>query len=319
MSEPSQSATPAQPVEDLLRAELAQGDIIIATTRPILRHLLVNDDQTLFSDEVIARVRGMMVHIARQMLHVVGEKAGVTDRSSFIDERSDLIAIALLNETDFLAHAHALTIEAQIAERLGHRSGIDAVLSPLLQSLAASSDPVVAAASMRALAAQARFMQQQRRMELPIGELPPELFEKAFSHMREKCSDIASAVASAEAQLREEFDPAQQRIQQFAWLISAMQHNATRALEVDHAGVSIFVTALQMASDQPRELVILSLGENQCARFALSLRAAGLNQSAVEEQFLFLHPEITLPDGFESLRSDQASALLAQAQADGSA
>ena len=39
-------------VETVLREELAQGDGMLATATPILRHLLVNDDQALFSDEV---------------------------------------------------------------------------------------------------------------------------------------------------------------------------------------------------------------------------------------------------------------------------
>ena len=71
-----------------------------------------------------------------------------------------------------------------------------------------------------------------------------------------------------------------------------------------------------MASEQERDVVILSLGENQCARLALSLRAAGLGQSAVEEQFIYLHPDITLPVGFDALRADQAASLLNAASAD---
>ena len=96
-------------------------------------------------------------------------------------------------------------------------------------------------------------------------------------------------------------------------LVMAMGSNAKRALAVDHAGLSLFSTALFMASEQDRDVVLLSLGENQCARLALSLRAAGLGQSAVEEQFLYLHPEIALPDGFDAVRADRAAALLTSA------
>ena len=86
-------------------------------------------------------------------------------------------AVSLLGDAAFLSHTHTLTIEAQVAERLGQRSGIDPVLSPLLQELAASADTDIAGGAMRALASQARFMQQQRRMSLPLGELPEELFD----------------------------------------------------------------------------------------------------------------------------------------------
>ena len=59
------AATLAEPtlesVESMLRAELAQGDAMLSTAAPILRHLLVNDDLALFSDEVVARVRGMLL------------------------------------------------------------------------------------------------------------------------------------------------------------------------------------------------------------------------------------------------------------------
>jgi hypothetical protein len=56
---------------------------------------------------------------------------------------------------------------------------------------------------------------------------------------------------------------------------------------------------------------VLSFADRQFARLALALRAAGLKQQAVEEQFLYLHPEISLPDGFDRLRADRAAALLA--------
>jgi hypothetical protein len=84
-----------------------------------------------------------------------------------------------------------------------------------------------------------------------------------------------------------------------------------KALAISHAGLPIFATALAMASHQERDLVVLSFADRQFARLALALRAAGLKQEHVEEQFLYLHPEIALPDGFETVRSDRAAALLA--------
>lgn len=311
MSDAENIGPSVEAVEQELQNELAHGDVIIATAQPILRHLLANDDHTLFSDEVIARVRGMMVHIARQLLFALASEADVADCAGFVDVREGELAIAFLEDPDQLGHAHALTIEAQIANRLSHRSGIDPVLSPLVQELAASSDEAVAARAMRVLSAQARFLQQVRRMELPLYELPKPLFEQALAIFGEQASEGNEATAKVIADLRDGYDPEQRRVGQVLHLVSAMQHKAKRALEVDHAGVSIFATALAMASDQRRDTVILSLGERQCARLALSLRAAGLGQKAVEDQFLYLHPDIELPDGFDKIRADRAAAMLA--------
>ncbi|WP_271077753.1 hypothetical protein [Aurantiacibacter sp. MUD61] len=317
MSEQNSSGSSASAVEKTLQRELAHGDVIIATAPPILRHLLANVDHALFSDEVIATIRGMMLHLAQQMLANLVDVRGINNRTEFIEENLDEIALALLDETDFLSHAHAITIEAKLASNLSRRSGIDAVLSPLLQELAASTDEAVAAGAMHALAAQARFMQQQGRMELPIYELPHDLFERAMQIFREHTAEHGESAASAEKAMCDAYDPDQRRVAQFIRLISAMQHRANRALAVDHAGLSIFVTAVSMAADRKRDTVIMSLGENQCARLALSLRAAGLSQSAVEEQFLYLHPEITLPDGFDTIRADRAAAMLDEALNEG--
>jgi len=315
MSDHGQASPSAETIEDVLRAELAHGDAVVATTGPVLHHLLVNDDQTLFSDQTIARVRGMVTDIARQLLFAVAEEIESPMKPAFVEAHANDLAASLLGDASFLAHAHTLTIEAQIAERLSQRSGVDPVLSPLLQELAASSDADIAASAMRTLASQARFFQQQRRMSLPLSELPQRLFDLALSVLRiQLAEEHAEGLENVEARLREEYNPSARREQQIAWLINAMQHDATRAIDVDHSGVGIFASALAMASGQSRGAVILSLGEKQCARLALSLLTAGMKNSEVEEQFLFLHPEINLPEGFDALTKEQASAMLAGAQ-----
>ncbi|MWV27924.1 hypothetical protein [Aurantiacibacter rhizosphaerae] len=313
MNDTNTTGQSATNVEDMLRGELAQGDVILSTARPILRHLLANDDHALFNDEVIAKIRGMMGHLARQLLFKLAEVVAKEAQSEFVDARQDQLATLLLEDTAFLGHAHALSIEAQLADRLNSRSGIDPVLSPLLQELAASKDEMQAAAAMRVVAAQARFMQHQRRMELPLAELPAELFHAATKALKNSQTDYSAEAQSVCDRLRSEYSESDRRVGQITRLVMAMGSTATRALAVDHAGLSVFLTALYMASEQDRDVVVLSLGENQCARLALSLRAAGLGQSAVEEQFLYLHPDITLPEGFDMLRADRAAALLTSA------
>ena len=274
------TASSLETVEATLRDELAQGDAVLSTATPILRHLLANEEQALFGDEVIARVRGMLADLARQMLYAQAEAAGASDRAAYADERAGPAVRALVGVSPLLGHLHALTIEGQIARRLNARTGADMVLSPLLQELVAARDDAMAAAAMSAIAAQARFLQQQRP-------------------------------GFANALQRAVFDESQGRLGLLARLVMRMARDAPRALDVDHAGMAVFATALAMASGQGRDTTVLALSDRQFARLALALRAAGLKQAAVEEQFLYLHPDVDLPPGFETLRSDRAAALLA--------
>ncbi len=305
----------ADAVEQVMRAELAEGDGVLAAVRPILAMLLANRDQALFSDEVIARVRGMIGHVAQQLLLACGEAGGEADPAAMLEQAHDGLVHLLLGDAAFLSHAHALTQEFALSEQLQRRSGIDGVLSPLLQELAASSDAELAGASMRVIAAQARFLQQVRRMELPLGELPGDLFHKALLLLQNHFADDPVALAAGAA-LRAGFDEGEGRVGQLSRLVSALGPRASRALAIDHAGPALFATALGMASNQDRNLVLLAFSENQLGRLALSLRAAGLGQSAVEEQFIYLHPDAVLPAGFDVLTAARAAALLAEAPVD---
>jgi hypothetical protein len=301
-------------VEDVLRLELAEGDAMIGTLGPILRHLLASDDHSLFSDETIARVRGMVEDLARQALHAQANAAGVDLPEDFVGARVDPLADALLGNPALLSHLHALAIEWQLSERLHGRNAVDPVLSPLLQALIASSDPDTAAAAMTTLAAQARFVQSLRRMELALTELPGDLFHTALVTLRTLAGEEnALSAEAAETALRANFDESRSRLGLLSRLVTGMGGGAIAALSVDHAGAAIFLTALSIGSGQDRDLVIFSTNDRQLARLALALRAAGLKPAAVEEQFVYLHPEVALPDGFEQLRADRAAALLAAA------
>ena len=303
--------TSVESVETLLRDELAQGEAMLSTATPILRHLLVNEDQVLFSDEVVARVREMLTDVARQLLHARAEAAGIADRSAYLAENEGALAKALFNEPALLGHVHALTLEAQIALRMQSRSNIDPVLTPLLQELVASKDTATAGTAMAVLASQARFVQHHRRMSLPLGELPVDLFHKALLALRSYVGDADKSVANAECALRDDFDEGAARLGLLSRLVMRLGKSAPRALNIDLAGLAVFSSALAMASGQERALTVLSFSDRHYARLALALRAAGLNQPTVEEQFLYLHPDMPLPDGFGALSADRASELLA--------
>jgi len=302
----------AESVEQVLRDELVRGDAVIAAARPILRHLLASEDSALFSDEMIARVRGMVLDVAQQLLLAQAAAAEAQDRSGYAAARHEALAQALLADTVLVAHAHALALEAHLAEQLQARDGIDPVLTPLIEELASAPAPGTAELAIGVLAAQARFQQHCRRMELPVCELPGELFHRALVLLRERAGAVDDPAAErAEARLRAAYDEAGGRIGLIARLATSLGPEFSRALAVDRAGLAIFATALSVATAQERDLVILSLAEVHGARFALSLRAAGLGQQSAVEQLLHFRPGIALPSGFERLGSDRAVVLLA--------
>jgi hypothetical protein len=299
------------PVEATLRDELARGDIVLGTIGPVLGHLLANHDHSLFSDEIVSRIRGMVGDLARQMLTAQAEVAEAADPRSAAEEHGPALTAALLNDERLVQHCHALAIEWQLTARLETRNAIDPVLSPLLQALVASDDAATASTAMAALAAQARFVQLQRRMELPLGELPADHFHRALTIWLELVTPAdAEAAMGAASRLRQDYDESAGRLGLLSRLLHAMGAGALAALSISHAGTAIFLSALAVATHQDRELVVIATNDQQLARLALSLRAAGLKPKAIEEQFLYLHPDVALPEGFDSLRADRASVLL---------
>lgn len=299
-------------LEAVLRDDLAHGDAMLGTISPILRHLLANDEHSVFGDEIIARVRGMTADLARQVLDEVAVAAGRTEHPAPDQARLDALVQAIVDLPDYLGHVHGLALEWHLTERLNGRLALDNVLSPLLQALIASPEAATSGLAMNFLAAQARFCQNQRRMKLPLGELPADLLHGVLGGLQAVTPDNEQALAQAAVQaIKSRYDESCSRLGLIARLAIGMGAGAVAALSVTHAGVAIFLTALSLATGQSRDMTVLSTNESQIARFALALRAAGLKPKAVEEQFLALHPEISLPDGFERLGSDRAAGLLA--------
>ncbi|MEY4721281.1 MAG: hypothetical protein RIQ46_1006, partial [Pseudomonadota bacterium] len=257
------SQAPAS-VEAVLREELAHGDAMLGTIAPILRHLLANDDHSVFGDEIIARVRGVTGEIARQLL----DAAAGADRAEPQAEQVDGLAAVLVEVPGFLAHVHALALEWQLVQRLQSRLALDPVLSPLLQALIASSDAATSGLAMNLLAAQARFCQAQKRMKLPLGELPGDLLHGALEALRARLSD-GEAVARAESAIRARYDESCSRLGLAARLVMGMGAGAVAALSITHAGASLFLSALSLATGQNRDLTVLSTNEAQMARLAL--------------------------------------------------
>ena len=80
MTESAGNSSNRDRVESVLRTDLAQGDAVLGTIAPILRHLVATDDSSVFSDEIIARVRGVIADIARQLMDEMAAVSGNAER-----------------------------------------------------------------------------------------------------------------------------------------------------------------------------------------------------------------------------------------------
>ncbi|MBX7515311.1 hypothetical protein K3179_12230 [Qipengyuania sp. GH38] len=297
-----------------LRAALSRGDQTLSRIEPILGHLLSTPDHSLFSDEILARLRGMLNDLAWQILRVQAQATGQSGREAFAERHGEALAMHLQANPAMLSHCHALAVEWQLTERLEAQYGIDPVLSPALQGLIASEDAGTASTAMSALAAQARFVQAQRRMELPLSELPGDLFHRVLLTWRDYNGGRASdALTRAEAKLRSDFDEGSGRLALMARLAAGIGRDNEDALLPEKAGVGLFLTVLAAKSGQDRTLIVLATNARQVTRLALSLRSAGLSASQVDEVLLQLHPQAAPVPGLAELTAGEARSMLSDA------
>ena len=290
--------------EALFADALTREARALSAVVPVLRHLLSCETPALLSDAILARVRGMIADLAAQLLAIAAGRDSAI-RLPEAPESLEPLSERLMADEGLLAHCHALAAEGLIAERLQQRSAIDPVLTPLLQELIAAEDPAVATLAMSTLAAQSRFVQSQRRMELPLNELPPELFHRCIASM-----PGSAALVGVQAS----YDEATSRIGLLARVVAAMRRGAVAALVLDHAGLALFSSALADATRQPRAGVLLACHEGQGMRLALLLRAAGQGPAAIERQLGLVEPAGHMPRALANLAPDRAAALLASGE-----
>lgn len=308
---PSSSLSP-QSLEQELGEALQRAESAAGTVVPVLRHVLANEDNSLFGDEIVARIRGMVRHLGVQLLDrlAVGPESGFPEEHG--DERVARLSDLLLESDALVQHLHALALETQLADRLHARFGTDPVLTPLLQAQIATSDPDLSALAMRFLAAQARHGQSQRRMKLPLLELPGDHLHHALLAMQSIDPEAApEASASAAQGVRRDYDEASTRLGLASLLLARMGAGAVAALSINHSGAALFASALALGAGLDRDAAVLATHETQAARLALALRAAGSKPELVREQCLALHPDLDFPEQFDAIGPDRAAALLA--------
>ena len=283
-----------------LRAELARARQARQAIAPVLAHLVGDASPALFSEEVIARTRGAVESLAFQLLRRCADEPR--------REALAQLAAELSGQSPLLAHCHALALEASLANRLAAQ-GIDPVLSPLLQGMIASPEPDLAALAMTVLAAQARFVQAQRRMETALEELPADLLHDVLPAFERHGGDGVGAVALL---IRDSFDEGRTRTALVARLLLSGEGGFAAALDPDQAGIALFFSALSLATGLPRDAIVLTATEGQHSRLALMLGACGVVPAAREATLARLLPDGTRPSPAATLSPEAARALLAE-------
>lgn len=289
------ASIPADPPENPLRAALARGDRLVARSNPALFHLLAAEDHALLDEAVIAQVSGMMAHIAMQLSPDDSE-----------DVRKALIALEPLR-----AHVHALALEWRLSVRLEDERALDPVLSIGIQGLIGTEPAETASLAMATLSAQARFAQSQRRLQLPLGELPAELFHASLLATREICRE---RFVERERELRAGFEEGVGRLALLARLVSEAGAFASRLLDIEKAGVALWLSILSHTVGETRDRICLAAADPHFGRLLLTLRAAGLAPGEAERQVLLVDPDAALPRGLHDVGTREAALWLAESR-----
>jgi len=287
--------------EDLLRAELARGRRALAAVPTVISSLVNDASPALFSEEAVARTRGMMDSLAMQLARSCGGEE--PDRAAL---RS--LAATLTGIEPLLTHCHAMALEGTLLVRLG-ADGIDPVLSPFLQQAISGAEPDFAAQAMRVLAAQGRFVQAWRRMELPLAELPADLLELASAACEKHVGERAPSAPQDGA---EQADERQTRSEQIASLLLSGSDGLAHGLDPELAGVSLFVSAASLSTGIPRSTVIQTIAGGQETRLAMMLGACGVDSADRLDAIARFSPDAIRPTLAIDLSPQRARELLAE-------
>ncbi|MEY2942668.1 MAG: hypothetical protein RLY97_682 [Pseudomonadota bacterium] len=316
MNSPVALSLPIDSDINALRLGMARGDDMAVGCVPVLHHLLGNDDKSLFSDDIIALIRGMLADVARQICMMADDFEG--DQPPVAGDHLRIAAIVpqVMQVPGLLTHLHATALEWQISLRLQTGIGLDPVLSPLVQSLIASQDGAIGVSAMKLLAAQARFIQNQRHMRLPMSELPADLLHGLLAATRTVFQTEGSA---AETSMRAQYDESVTRLGLLAQLISSMGAGQIAALQLTHAGTALFASALAAGyapgpagNHLTRDGALMAMMQRHSARLALTLRMAGVKMSAISENYHALGHEAIFLEHVAALSPERAKQMLSE-------
>lgn len=295
-----------QAVEAAFRRDLARADAVAASALPVLRYLVAAEPNASFSDEILARVKGILADIAAQVLDALIDSA---DRRAHAPDEIAVLTRAFLDDAVLLAHVHAAALEWQITERLQARLGLDPVASPMVQECAVAGDP----AMRDFLAAQARWAQGQRRMALPLGELPDAVLDAVLAILRALVGAepaLSDRVLVVEAEARRRHATVANRLALARRIVTGWDEVAFPSLR--HSGVALFLTMIASRSGQSRDGLVMAMQPGHQMRFALSLLAAGASVALADEQVMDIHGQDLLLAGLDGMDVYKAASILAE-------
>ncbi len=307
MHEADEMIAPDRSRDEQLAAALTRADLALCSSVPIVKHLIDGTDSSLFSDAIIARVTGMAANVAYQLA------GGIHDETMTGIENAATKAFftLLVGDDAFIAHCHALACEYSVIERLRAVQSIDPVLTPMLQAVIASDDATLSGEAMAVLSAQARFMRHLERMELPLSELPGDIFDTIIGLSCGVAPQDGEVNRDRETAMRANYDEAAGRIAKLDRLVNRLGKSAMAALAIDHAGVALFLSSLACLSHQPRDMFAMSMDTDQIVRLAIAMRAVGLDADKLASQLELIAPDLQTTDMIARMGPDRARELLA--------
>ncbi len=245
--------------------ELSRQDAILGRAAPVMSHLLTSGEQTILSDEIVARTRGMLVGLAQQVL---GREDAYLKPEDLARYR-DLFVAQLCESRSIVEYCHALAAEWQVIKSLQSDHSLDPVLPPLFQQIIASSDSTLAGVGMQLLTAQSRFVRQQQRMAVSLDDLPPSLLDRLLKLGRNvDTGQNVEAYARLERAIREKYDESLSRpallLRALRMMPDSLRDAAFAPLD---SGLSLFLTNLAVTSGQDREAMTLSLANRHEAAY----------------------------------------------------
>lgn len=290
--------------EAAMRELLAQGEQTRRSLPQQLRHRIGFADPSLFDDELIARTRGLLVHLTAQITGGRPVGSGTADHL----KARDAILRALFDHPAMLAHCHALALEYRLTRRFGEQADIDPVLPPILQEMIASPNEATSRLAAAVLAAQTRFLNNMERMQLPLRQLPGELLHDVFAIGRQWLGEpiIADAVEQA---VRTSYDEGATRVALLGRLVNTAEYPQARGWQLQESGAPLFLASLALGAGLSLHEAALLTTESQIVRFALTMRALRYNPGAINRNLYILHDEVALPL-IAGMEPDAASTIL---------